>query len=137
MSGSLLAVEAVLAAVIQQKTTGRSTMQTIGLAQATKYLALPRNWGLTAPDGLIGGAHAFYQVMPCRDGRVAIAALEPHFANRMAELVGQPLNEPKDVLSAALKKKTLAFMKRHTCKELEVIAQEHDLPLYTIHTSKD
>jgi alpha-methylacyl-CoA racemase len=130
MGGSLLAVEAVLAAVIQQKTTGRSSQQTIGLAQATKYLALPRHWGLTTPDGLIGGAHTFYQVMPCKDGRVAIAALEPHFASRLAELVGQPLSRPQDILEAQLRKKLLAFMKQQTCKELESFAQKHDLPLF-------
>jgi alpha-methylacyl-CoA racemase len=132
MGGSLLAVEAVLAAVIQQKTTGRSSMQTIGLAQATQYLALPRHWGLTTTHGLIGGAHAFYQVMPCKDGRVAIAALEPHFASRLAALVGHPLQSSQDARDASLKRKTLAFMKRHTCKELEALATQHDLPLYLL-----
>lgn len=134
MGGSLLAVEAVLAAVIQQKTTGLSQQQTIGLAQATKYLALPRHWGLTTPEGLTGGAHAFYQVMPCKDGRVAIAALEPHFASRLAELMGQPVLHSLDALENALKKKALAFMKRQTCKELEALAEQHDLPLFTIPT---
>jgi alpha-methylacyl-CoA racemase len=132
MGGSLLAVEAVLAAVIQQKTTGRSSHQTIGLAQATKYLALPRRWGLTTPEGLIGGAHALYQVILCKDGRVAIAALEPHFASRLAELVRYSLQTPKDMLDAVFKRKVLSFVKRHTCKELEVLAEQNDLPLYTL-----
>ncbi len=132
MGGSLLAVEAVLAAVIQQKTTGRSSNQVVGLAQATQYLALPRHWGLTTPEGLIGGAHPFYQVMPCKDGRVAMAALEPHFASRLAAMVGHPLQAPTDVLKTALKKKALAFMKRHSCAELQKLAQLHDLPLHTL-----
>ncbi len=130
MGGSLLAVEAVLTAVIQQKSTGRSSTQTIGLSQAAQYLALPRHWGLTAPGGIIGGAHAFYQVMPCRDGRVAIAALEPHFANSLAKVVGYPLTQTNSILSATLKKLTLGFMKKHTCTELTVIAKKHDLPLF-------
>jgi alpha-methylacyl-CoA racemase len=132
MSGSLLAVEAVLAAVIQQKTTGRSSQQTIGLAQAAQYLALPRHWRLTTPDGMTGGAHAFYQVMPCKDGRVAIAALEPHFASRLAVLIGQPLSHSRNVLDAALKKKTQAFMKRHTCQQLTALAEQHDLPMHVM-----
>jgi alpha-methylacyl-CoA racemase len=132
MSGSLLAVEAVLAAVIQQKATGRSTQQTIGLSQAAQYLALPRQWGLTTPDGLIGGAHAFYQVMSCIDGRVAMAALEPHFAKNLAQLVGQSLTNPSDVLGLALKKKTMAFMKRQTCKQLIELAKQHDLPIHVL-----
>jgi alpha-methylacyl-CoA racemase len=130
MGGSLLAVEAVLAAVIQQKTKGRSSHQTIGLAQATKYLALPRHWGLTTPDGLIGGAHAFYQVMPCKDGRVAIAALEPHFASRLAGLVGLGLSWQGEKLAEPPKKQIAAFMKQHTCKELGTLAEQYDLPIY-------
>jgi alpha-methylacyl-CoA racemase len=138
MGGSLLAVEAVLAAVIQQKTTGRSSHQTIGLAQATQYLALPRFWGLTTPDGLIGGAHAFYQVMPCKDGRVAIAALEPHFARRFAELVWRPRDQPHELIETSLKKKALVFMKRHTCKEINDMSARLDLPVFTMPlTTKD
>ena len=130
MGGSLLAVEAVLAAIIRQRSTGRSSQQTVGLSQAAQYLALPRNWGLTTPDGVIGSAHAFYQVMPCKDGRVAIAALEPHFANRLAELLGHPLASPTDVLVLPLKKKTMAFMKRHTSTQLIDLAKLHDLPIH-------
>ncbi len=132
MGGSLLAVEAVLAAVIQQKSTGRSSLQTIGLSQAAQYIALPHHWGLTRAGGIIGGAHAFYQVMPCKDGRVAIAALEPHFAKNIALLVGQPLGSQSDALGESLKKKTMTFMKRHTCKELSALAKQHDLPIHVL-----
>ena len=130
MSGSLLAVEAILSAVIQQKATGRSSKQTIGLSQAAQYLALPRHWGLTTPDGSIGGAHAFYQVMPCKDGRVAIAALEPHFARRLAELVGSKAYSAKSFWDGSLKKRCLAFMAKITCKELKTLADMHDLPIH-------
>jgi alpha-methylacyl-CoA racemase len=132
MGGSLLAVEAVLAAIIKQKTIGRSSQQTVGLSQATQYLALPRHWKLTTPEGLIGGAHAFYQVMPCKDGRVAIAALEPHFASRLAELVGHPLSKANDVRQSTLKKKALTFAKRYARNELKILAMRHDLPLHVM-----
>ncbi|NJS36538.1 MAG: CoA transferase [Brachymonas sp.] len=132
MGGSLLAVEAVLAAVIQQRATGRSSQQTVGLSQAAQYLALPRHWKLTTPDGIIGGAHAFYQVMPCKDGRVAMAALEPHFATRLAKLVGHTLTRPEEILNATLKKKTRAFMKRHGCQELATLAEQHDVPMHVL-----
>jgi alpha-methylacyl-CoA racemase len=134
MGGSLLAVEAVLAAVIQQKAIGRSSHQTVGLSQATQYLAMPRHWGLTTPDGLIGGAHAFYQVMPCKDGCVAIAALEPHFAKKLAELVGCKPSSDQDFSEAALKKKTIAFVRRHTCQELAKLAIQLDLPMHAMTT---
>jgi alpha-methylacyl-CoA racemase len=132
MGGSLLAVEAVLAAVIQQKATGSSSQQTVGLSQATQYLALPRHWGLTTPDGLIGGAHPFYQVMPCKDGRVAIAALEPHFASRLASLVDHSTTHSKDVLDTSLKKKTIEFMRTRHLEEIATLAKKYDIPMHTI-----
>ena len=136
MSGSLLAVEAVLASVIQQRATGRSSMQTIGLSQAAQYLALPRHWGLTTPDSITGGAHAFYQVMPCKDGRVAIAALEPHFAKRLADLAKHPLANQKNVGNETLKKTLQTFFKTRLCNELEKLALQHDLPIYAMTTKR-
>ena len=132
MGGSLLTVEAVLTAMLQSEALGKGIHTQVGLAQATQYFALPRHWGLTTPEGVIGGAHAFYQVMPCKDGRVAVAALEPHFASRLALLVGQALVKPEDVQQVTLKKKTQKFMKKYSCAELAEIAQLHDLPLYAM-----
>ncbi|MFM7332058.1 MAG: CoA transferase, partial [Brachymonas sp.] len=132
MGGSLLAVEAVLAAVIQQSATGRSSQQTVGLSQAAQYLALPRHWKLTKPDGLIGGAHAFYQVMPCKDGRVAIAALEPHFARALDACIGLTLNDSRDLCLAASHRATRDFFKRLSFQEIAQLAQQHDLPLHTL-----
>jgi alpha-methylacyl-CoA racemase len=132
MGGSLLAVEAVLASVIQQRATSRSSMQTVGLSQAAQYLALPRHWKLTTPDGLIGGAHAFYQVLPCKDGRVAIAALEPHFAQRVCVLMGTSLTQQDDTLNAALHKKLKAFVKQQSSNALAHLAKKHDLPIFVL-----
>jgi len=60
----------------------------VGLAQAAQWLALPRHWGMTTPGGDVGGAHAGYRMYPCADGWVALAALEPHFAQRIAQVAG-------------------------------------------------
>ena len=135
MGGSVLAVEAVLAAIIQQRATGRSCQHIVGLSQAAQYLGLPKQWGLTTPDGLIGGAHALYQIFSCKDGKVAIAALEPHFASRFADLLGYQPTHPLDVLSPVLRKNALAFMKRHSCRELTALAKAHDLPMHVMPVS--
>jgi alpha-methylacyl-CoA racemase len=137
MGGSLLAVEAVLAAVLQAEASGQGVHTQVGLAQAAQYLALPRHWGLTTAQGAVGGAHAMYQVLPCQDGRVALAALEPHFAARLCALIGWPLKPAQDVLQECLrptlKAKLAAFIKKHTCKQLQALAQQHDLPLQIMH----
>ncbi|HEY8050885.1 MAG TPA: CoA transferase, partial [Ramlibacter sp.] len=87
MGGSLLASEAVLQAALHLNArysgageTPRGVFIEVALSDAAAYLALPRTWGLTKPDGAVGGAHAGYRVYACKDGRVAVAALEPHFA---------------------------------------------------------
>ena len=79
MAGALMASEAVLKAWLLCQRSGHGSLQETGLAQAAQWLALPWHWGLTRPDGDVGGAHAGYRVYACADGSVAVAALEPHF----------------------------------------------------------
>ena len=78
MAGSLQASEAVLKALWQRAKPGRSQgkggFHEVALEDAAAYLALPRHWGLTAPKGSVGGAHAAYAVYACKNGRVAVAA---------------------------------------------------------------
>ena len=96
MSGSLMASEAVLQAALRRRApyagTGEPHPQgvfiEVALSDAAAYLALPRRWGLTLPEGPVGGAHAGYAVYPCKDGRVAVAALEPHFAAALCDAAG-------------------------------------------------
>ncbi|HRL31217.1 MAG TPA: CoA transferase, partial [Ottowia sp.] len=90
MAGALMASEAALAALMQARATGRGQHRQVALSSAAEWLALPRTWGLTLPSGLVGGAHAGYRVYPCKDGRVAIAALEPHFARALFAVAGLP-----------------------------------------------
>ncbi|MDH5206043.1 MAG: CoA transferase, partial [Hylemonella sp.] len=78
MSGARMASEAVLQALLQQRSSGRGIRLEVALSDAAAWLAMPRRWGLTQPAGAVGGAHAGYLVYRCRDGRVAVAALEPH-----------------------------------------------------------
>jgi crotonobetainyl-CoA:carnitine CoA-transferase CaiB-like acyl-CoA transferase len=92
MGGSLIATEAVLQALLLRqrpgKSQGKGIFQEVALSDASGYLALPRTWGLTAPQGDVGGAHAGYKIYPCKNGRVAVAALEPHFAARLCDAAG-------------------------------------------------
>jgi crotonobetainyl-CoA:carnitine CoA-transferase CaiB-like acyl-CoA transferase len=99
MAGSSLAVEAVLKALLLRARPGRShgkgVFHEVALEDAAAYLALPRHWKLTLPRGSVGGAHAGYAVYACIKGRVAVAALEPHFAARLAEVAGMKPAKPR------------------------------------------
>ena len=138
MAGSSLAVEAVLKALWQRarpgRTHGKGVFQEVALEDAAAYLALPRHWGLTLPRGSVGGAHAGYAVYACIKGRVAVAALEPHFAARLAEVAGiKAAKSGQDLMIlASTHLKLSEFFAGLTRKQIERIAKEKDLPLLTM-----
>jgi crotonobetainyl-CoA:carnitine CoA-transferase CaiB-like acyl-CoA transferase len=138
MAGSSLAVEAVLKALWQRarpgRTHGKGVFHEVALEDAAAYLALPRHWGLTLPKGSVGGAHAGYAVYACIKGRVAVAALEPHFAARLAEVAGIKAAKPGQdlMLLPSTRTKLTDFFAGLTRKQIDALATAHDLPLMTM-----
>jgi alpha-methylacyl-CoA racemase len=135
MAGSLAASEAVLQAVLVQKTQGHSSYHEVALSDAAAYLALPRTWGLTLPSGAVGGAHAGYRVYPCLDGRVAVAALEPHFAAALCQAAGVAVADMAAMLQPFTQHAVAAFFASRTCQQLSALAVEHDIPLFSMADS--
>lgn len=140
MGGSLMASEAVLQAALRkhERYAGSGDAHPEGLylevalSDAAGYLALPRRWGLTQPSGSVGGAHAGYRVYPCKDGRVAVAALEPHFAAALCEVAGVAAGDMKAMFAKDTHAAVAAFFADRTRAELDVLAVEKDLPLHTM-----
>jgi len=132
MGGSLMATEAVLQAVLHQRAQGTGLRLEVALSEAAAYLGLPRHWGLTRPGATIGGRHAGYRVYPCQDGRVALAALEPHFAQRLCEAAGIPLSSLDDMLQPGTHEAVAAFLRTRTRATLDALAHEKDIPLHTL-----
>lgn len=127
MAGAEAVVQAVLQAALGQAKGAPTRRLVVGLADAAARMAEPQRWGLTAARGLLGGAHAGYQVLQCRDGWVALAALEPHFAQRLALLAG--LGERPHWLQPATRAAVAAWAARHSTADLAAMAAQHDLPL--------
>lgn len=134
MGGSLLASEAVLQAVLQQRAsaTAKGLFIEVALSEAAAWLARPRHWGLTLPTGSVGGAHAGYQVYACKDGRVAVAALEPHFAASLCAAAGVALADIRAMMSPATREAIAAFLLTRTRKQLDKLAVERDIPMHTM-----
>jgi alpha-methylacyl-CoA racemase len=140
MSGSLMASEAVLQAAQRrhERSAGAGDPRPEGLcievalSDAAAYLALPRRWGLTEPAGSVGGAHAGYRVYPCRDGRVAVAALEPHFAAALCAAAGVERSDTRAMFAPATHEAIAAFLAGQTRAELDFLAIERDIPLHTM-----
>ncbi|SDH31669.1 CoA transferase [Variovorax sp. OV700] len=131
MGGALLAAEAVLQATVHARSTAgaKGIYLEVALNASADWLALPRTWGLTQPEGAVGGAHAGYRVYPCADGRVAVAALEPHFAARLCEAAGVA---PPDMFATATREGIAAWFRTRTRAELDAMARERDVPLLTL-----
>lgn len=134
MGGALMASEAVLQALLQRHQRGRGSQCEVALSEAAAWLALPRHWGLTQASGAVGGAHAGYRVYACRDGRVAVAALEPHFAAALCEAAGITLRSAQDLLAPATRAALADWFARQTRAGLDALALARDLPLHTLPT---
>ncbi|AMM23036.1 CoA transferase [Variovorax sp. PAMC 28711] len=130
MGGAVLASEAVLKAVLHRRSgAAQGVFLEVALNAAAQWMALPRAWGLTRPEGSVGGAHAGYRVYPCVDGRVAVAALEPHFAARLCEAAGLASH---DMLAAQTHSEITAWFGSKTRAELDALAIARDIPMHTL-----
>ena len=141
MGGSLMASEAVLQAAMRARepysgsgdANRKGIYLEVPLSSAAAYLGLPRSWGLTTPKGAVGGAHAGYRIYPCKDGRVAVAALEPHFAAALCNAAGVPPSGERALLMSTATRETIAaFLLTQTRKQLDWLAVQKDIPLLTM-----
>ena len=114
------AVWAALAALRSCERSGSGTYTEIAIVDAAAAFAAPLRYGLTSKTGYLGGALPVYGLYAARDGWIAVAALEPHFVERLATLVGVPSLDP-ETLAAAFATRGAA--------EWERLGAANDLPL--------
>jgi len=132
MGGALMASEAVLQVLLLQRQSGQGSYLEVALVDAAAHLALPRSWGATLPGTLLGGGHAGYHVYPCLDGRVALAALEPHFAQTLCAVAGLPWHGLEMMQEDSTHQAIASFVAGLSRQALEALAAEHDIPLTTL-----
>ncbi len=132
MSGSLIATEAVLQAILMQRSKNQGAYFEVALSSAAAYIGLPRTWGLTTLGSAVGGGHAGYKIYACKDGRVAVAALEPHFAASLCALAGVKLENMRTMFSPQTHTTVGAWIASKTRKQLNAFSMQHDIPLHTL-----
>jgi alpha-methylacyl-CoA racemase len=79
--------------------------------------------GLTAPGGVLGGGFAGYNLYPAKEGWIALGALEPHFWQRLQELL--------ELNTAGYEHLRHVFQTR-TAAEWQDWAVTHKLPLVAV-----
>ena len=128
MAGAERAVSSALALVAARHRSGRRGSMLVPLAEAAAFLAQPRRAGLTAPGAVLGGGLPGYNLYATADGWIAVAALEPHFAERLASSLALP-QLTHEALRAAFAQRSAA--------EWHAWARERDLPIVPLPATSD
>lgn len=85
MAGAEMTVSSSLALLLGRERGGEAGYAEVALSEAAASLAEPLRYGCTSPGALLGGGIPEYNIYQSADGWVAVAALEPHFKNRLEE----------------------------------------------------
>ncbi|HUY10914.1 MAG TPA: CoA transferase [Candidatus Dormibacteraeota bacterium] len=113
----------VTAALYDRERTGIGTRHEVAIADAAVRLGDSERYGLTSGGGALSGTQATYRLYRCADGWVALAALEPHFQRRLAQVLGVGALDAQTL--------ELCFAER-SCAQWEEIAQRDDLPIASV-----
>lgn len=74
---------------------------------------------------------AGYRVYPCKDGRVTVAALEPHFAASLCQAAGVVASDLCAMFAPAIHEAIAAFFRTQTRQQLDRLAHERNIPMHT------
>ena len=122
LGGAERVVSTALALLLARDDHDAERYAEVALAESAAYFAIPARHGVTAAGGPLGGADPLYAVYEAAVGRVAIAALEPHFQERLLGALGVPATA--EALAAVFAARTAA--------EWEIWAHERDIPLAAV-----
>lgn len=117
------AVAASYRALFERQRGGEGRRMEIGIADTAAELVAPFRYGLTTPDGPLGGRLSIYRMYETRDGWIALAALESHFRERLQDALQ---------LRALDAQALSACFAEHPNVYWEELAQRYDLPLCAV-----
>jgi crotonobetainyl-CoA:carnitine CoA-transferase CaiB-like acyl-CoA transferase len=121
LAADVLGSERVFAGVLVLLRQLPGSTLDVGLIESLDPLLAPLRHGLTAPNGALGGGAPQYGLYDAKLGRVAVAALEPHFESRLYQDLGVA---PRAELSSRFRERS--------ADEWEVWARERDLPIVAV-----
>jgi alpha-methylacyl-CoA racemase len=119
LAGAERAVSVAVSLLFARERGRGAGYERVALSEAARSFAGPLHWGLTAPDGVLGGGFPGYGLYRAREGHVALAALEPHFWERLLQELG--VRGDRQALEQAFETRT--------AEQWEEWAAERDLPL--------
>ncbi len=123
VGGAQDVVSAALALLLARERGQGSHYQQVSLAGAAERFAEPLRHGLTTPAGELGGGLPMYNLYETQDGWIAVAALEPHFSQRLCR---------EFALTAPDAAPLTAIFRTRTARQWEDWAAARDLPLAAV-----
>lgn len=125
LAGAERCVSQALALLLNFARTGEAACAMVSLYQCAQELAAPLEAGLTPRGKLLGGGLPLYGLYQASDGWIALAALEPRFAERL-------LSEFK--LQQADHAEFVRIFRERSALAWETWAAERDLPIVAVRT---
>lgn len=123
LAGAERAVSMALALLNRSARKGEAGCAWVSLHECAQELAAPLKAGLTTSNGLLGGAYPLYGLYRANDGWIAVAALEPHFAQKLLAELGLKTADRTALERIFLQRKAASW---------EKWAAELDLPLVAV-----
>jgi crotonobetainyl-CoA:carnitine CoA-transferase CaiB-like acyl-CoA transferase len=124
LAGAERCVTQSVALLLHRERTGEAGWATVSLYECARELAAPAQAGLTSPGGLLRGAFPLYGVYEASGGWIAVAALEPHFAQKLLSELG---------LAHADREQLARAFRQRGAADWEKWAEERDLPIVAVH----
>ena len=122
LAGAERAVSMALGVLNRAARGGGAGCAWVSLHECARDLAAPLKAGLTAPGGLLGGGYPLYGFYRANDGWIAIAALEPHFAEKLLSELGLKKADRKELERIFLQRKAGSWEKWATELDLPLVA---------------
>jgi alpha-methylacyl-CoA racemase len=120
LAGAERAASAALGLLLARERGFGAGYAEVPLSKAAEAFAAPFRYGITHPGELLGGGFPGYAMYRTSDGWVAVAALEPHFLEKLLAELG---------LERADKGAMEEIFAEHTSGRWEKWATERDLPV--------
>ncbi len=128
LAGAERAVSAALALLLARERGGDQRYTEVPLSEAAAYFAEPLRYGITAPGAPLGGGLPGYNLYEASDGWIAVAALEPHFWERLLSELGMKGAEKED-LAGVFAREPTGYWKEW--------AAERDLPVAALRDASE
>lgn len=113
-------VSTALALILSHQRGQSGEFIKISIESVVKGFTAPISYGLTCSDGLLGGGYPGYNLYQTAKGWIAVAALEPHFWNKLLKELG--------LVNISYEELQNIFLTR-TAIEWEYWASVNDIPI--------